>query len=327
MASLKELAVTQYVEGALLSWATNGGVGYIADQVIGKVTVGKTEGKLLERDASGTYTTISKRAPGDGAGEVESGFKAGASYQTEDRTLKERVTEEDRAAASGEFGIDAYRVAAEGIVERWMNEREQLVSALFRSTDPYSRVYSAALGHYASYSNQVVTLTGTSHWDNSASKPFTDLKTARLWFSANSYQVPNTIIIPEKVAIYLREHPDYISEYGEQRDLQEVAALHGSLRGLNVLTPTAKGTDALGATVPYWGNDVWIGRIDPGMRGFAVEVEYSGGSKGVKVWPDPYPDRKTDYVQVEFGQYDWVVPQAGGSTCGYLIRNVISDAG
>lgn len=331
MAELRDLARIQHVQGAILSWESNNGMGYIADQVVGRYNSNSRKGLLMEKDAADTALRSSVRSPGGEAVEVESGYKDGNPFHCKDRTRKERVPIEELQAAADDFALDVYGEKAATLTEQWYNEREALVASLFCNTDPLTGEYSAALAsaNYASTANQIVSLALTEQWSDAANcDPFGDIKTARLWFAKNSFVTPNTVIIPEDVALNLRETTAYKAEYGD-RDLQAVANIDPILRGLRVLIPSAKVENKAGSMRYLWENKVWIGNIDSGapqraFRGHAVEVTYTKGDTGVRVWDDPSPDKKTSYVQVMNGELDWIIARKGGSHSGYLLTDVLA---
>lgn len=327
MPQWSELELTQYQVGqGILSWNRQNAATFVASQVAPEYAVTVKEGKLVEDDVTENILTDMARSPGQAPGEVESEVNAGQPFVTTDYALREVITQEDIDSAASAFGMDVAAQKGAKLAKRWAILQEAYVSSLFRSVNAFTRAYGTTMACYDSYGNQVVTLAGAQHWNLSTSTPFDDISTALKWFSDNNSVQPNVIIVPEGVALRLRENADYKSEYSMIVDQQPIGGLVRNIRGLNVITPSARYGDKTGEHL-IWGTDVWIGYVDGfgnGTSGHAVRVHQTGQDEGLMVYPDPDVGKRAVKVQVRNGKWDFKVSKLGGSVAGYLIRNAIS---
>ena len=326
---LSDLAILQYVTNEYRMFYEQNVQNFLADMLAPRVGVDKDQGKWFEDDDSGNLFTDARRAPGAPAGEVTSGVIDGVSYQTQDYTLKEKVTDEDLRKARTEFGLDVYQMKAQKLATRGLIQNDRRVIALYRSLNWETWAYDATLGVYESYGNQVSTLTGVNRWDSTSADPFGNIETAKEWFAENTVIEPNVIIIPDVVGYKLRETTAWKAEYGT-RDLFAETGPEAvtMIRGLKPLIAKAKFKSTIGgAWVPFMGTDCWIGRVEPysaQYKGLAVRPTLNGGKQGITVWRDGAQDTNTAYVQAHYGEDDVIQTKSGGSESGYLLRTVIS---
>ena len=317
-----ELQLNHWVQQAALDYEQINTAFYLAGRIAPEVPVQARFGQFWENMHGRNYLVDPGRAPGAKAGKVELKFQAGASYQTEHKEHREAVTDEEVEASQMEFGLDRFRAAAENLTALQLANVEAKVTALFMSCDWYTRDYDATLGYYDDYSDQVVTLTSGDHWNQSTSHPFEQIMAAREWFSKNSYVVPNTLIIPEVTALYLREHPDYKSEYSVLKDMFAIGDVNVQIRGLDVVVARAKVGKADGTLVPYC-QDVWIGRVDSWggtFMGHAAQPIYTNGhAVGTRIVRDE--DTYSSDVISSYGERAAIIPRVGGSVAGFLIHN------
>lgn len=329
MTSAQALVITKYVEGVFVNRYKQMAEDFIADRVMAPYVADTMSGMILESDDSELYVTDPRRAQGASAGTVESGVAQGNTFNVTDEVLREPVTWEQLQQEATEFGLNAYNRAANALAGRFLRWKEAHAASLFRSINPVTRAYSTALGIYNSYTNQVTTLLDGSHWDQTGGDPLDDIYVLRKWLEENTFYTPNTLIIPEHVALAVRENANVVSEFGNSDDLFN-KNVPEQLRGLNIIRPRAKAKFEDGATSIIWGDDVWLGHIDLATpwQSHAVDVRWSlGGDMSMAVTQDPDESRKVNYVKIANGYHDRVTAQSGGSTMGALIRDTIARNG
>lgn len=329
MAELSALELQKWVTTAIQDYDAQDPALYLADTLAPRVAVKGRFGVMVEAISGQRVLTNASRARGAEPGKGQSGYQKGATYQVEHLVWAEDVTKEDRESAQSEFGLDIFGAKGtfcKSMIDDW---REALVCSRYISVDPNTYDYDATLGYYSNYSTQVVTLTGTDHWNDAASEPFVKILNARSWFATNTKVIPNTVIIPEKVGMYLREHPDYKAEFGTNQDLFAIGAVNPMIRDLKVIVARQKLNLPNGTTVNAFGNNVWIGRVEPfnmggTYMGHALQAELIGGESGVRV--DYNQKSRVHTVEVSDGEIDVVTPKLNGSVSGYLIRNVLEGS-
>ena len=280
------------------------------------------------------------RAPGTVANEVVGRKWSEDTYKVAEHSLQSPIFDEEREVLAsqgsltadenaGDLDIEPERDATELITRSIMLKHEKLVADTYRNTANYA-------------GNHTVTLSGTSRWDNYTfvtagdpysivSNPVQDIKTAVMRVYLDTGRWPNTMVIPVDAIGVIEGHPRVIDRFKNfaLTDPEAWKAL------LNVPAPenfyivdskynAAQNIDATEAITPFWGQDVWIGLVDPqpGQRtktfGKTFAKPYPGGMKPTEKWREE--PRKADLVRTSY-RYDVKIVSAAA---GYIIKTAVN---
>ena len=187
-----------------------------------------------------------------------------------------------------------------------------------------------------------VTLAGVQQWSDytggvsSTSDPVTNLRTAAIAVYKNTGQWPNTMIVPFDAVGVIENHPRVVARYTYTSvfDANAWRLLLGlpdnAAQNFNVFTVdskenTADSIDATESITSFWGQDVWLGIVNPDD---GMNVMTFG-----KTFARPYPNgdirptdrwreegRKSDLVRVSF-RFDLKIVKA---SAGYLIKTAVA---
>lgn len=325
MATFNQLQVEQYLTGVLQNYREMDPAFFVADRLAPIIPITSKHGKLAEEGAEQNYLHVAERAPGAAPGEVVTSQAAGISYLAVERTIRERVTDEEVAAGQESFGIDVLAQKALKLAKKLKNIHEAKTTALFTSVDWFTRVYSSGLGYFADYATQVVTLLAGSHWNDNAVDPSDAIDTAKEWFVQNAPFPATHVILSEETWLAVGANTNYRTEYGDNRDLQPVAGMLPRWRELEVVVSRGKFDNQSGGWVPFLGNHCWVGRLGPldqSYTSYAGVLQYTGDPvDAVRTYRDADEGRRSSWVEATGGTRDYKVLQSGGSTQGYLIRD------
>ena len=326
MATFNQTRLDQYLDGVITAWQAQDENAFVANRICPVIPVNQPNGTLLESDDSENILRNARQAPLTPPGEVTTGVREGAHFLCQQVALRELVGDDEVAAGQEAHGIDVKRHKVEKLAGNLRIAYEGYVSAMFRSVAYDSRDYDSGLGVFADYATQVVTLTGGSHWNESAVDPSDAVETAlQDYFAANSI-VATHIVLPYKVALAVGANAQYKAEYSANRDTQALFGMLPIWRGLQVVIST--GFLVLnGVQVPFFGNDAVIFRQEPwrgnGYAGFCAAVKYTKGEQGVKQYRHPDEGLAGSYIHASLGEYDFSPVKLNGNTRGYLIRDCL----
>ena len=179
--------------------------------------------------------------------------------------------------------------------------------------------------NYAS-SDYYITLSGTSQFSDFVnSDPEGVIEDAREQVSLNAAE-PNAIAIPVKVWRTLRRHPAIRSLMKEpdSRQLTE-DGFPVRLFGMKAFFPGARQNTVMPGAAEslarVWGNNIWIGVVNPRPALRSMSFSYTFRADGQKV--ETYEDkgRKSDIIRV---QHQISCEKVVCSQAGYLIENVLA---
>jgi hypothetical protein len=321
-------------------------VGYQDQQLYGErlfpITPVRTpSGRYRVYDRSNWISFPSRREPGTIANEVRGGKWAEDTFNTREHSLQASVADEEMqelhsqggladAVFGGGLQLDPHQDATELITRSLLLEHEVKVAAAVRDSGNY------AGGH-------VVTLNGSAKWSDYtyvtpgivtsvASNPVADIRAACFKVYIDTGRWPNTMTIPIDALGIIEQHPRVVDRFKNfaLTDPEAWKAL------INVPAPTnffivdskintANSIDATESIVSLWGQDVWIGLVDPtpGQKtktfGKTFAQTYPDGSiRPTDRWREE--DRKSDLVRTSY-KYDLKVVS---DTAGYLIKTAVA---
>ncbi|KPV42016.1 hypothetical protein [Alicyclobacillus ferrooxydans] len=264
------------------------------------------------------YETL--RANGAESTQVDWTFSE-ASYFAEEHSLRDIVTDRDRANADKPLtlDVDTLELVTDGVMLR----KEYAAAEIARNTANYANGNTSALS-------------GTSQWSDYAnSTPLDDFKTMQQAVFNASRVYPNTIVLPYSVAITLAYHPTILElvkyNFGPngQAMLQQ---LNGGL-GEGLLPNKLFGMDVVVAGAAYntanpgqqdslsdvWGTDVVIAYVEkaPKLKSLSYGKTFRT-EKYVRKWREE--SRHGDWVEYN-DIYDLALT---ASATGYLLQTVIA---
>lgn len=278
----------------------------------------------------------SVREPGTSAREIGPRKWSEDTFATRQHALKGRVMDEERrelnslggladAVFGGDLQIDPERDVTEDITGSLLLEQEKQVADAFRNTANYAANHHTALVGAAQWSDYTG---GTA----STSNPVADIKLACFRTYLDTGRWPNTFIIPIDALGVIEQHPRIVDRF-KNFSLSEPEAWKALI---NVPAPTnffivdsryntAQNIDAAENIVSFWGQDVWIGLVDPQMgqktKTFAKTFIYpqpDGSIRAADRWRDD--DTRSDMFRVTY-EYDVKIVS---NVAGYLIQTAVA---
>lgn len=284
---------------------------FVAPLLFPTVEVGARAGRIIRFGKEDFMQYVTARAPGAKTGRVQFGY-ASDPYSLIDHSLEgmvpREVLEEGRA---GEPGLDHAEIAIRRVQRAMELDREIEAATIARNATTYGA--------------QTVTLSGTNQWSDPASKPFTDVETAKEAVRASVGFRPNVMVIGPKVLSGLKMNPAVMARLiPTGRDLPSMAILEALFEVDMIISgDMIQATDA-GVMSDVWGKDVILAYVDKTsvqdmgspsfgytyqLRGYPfAEEPYMGRNE--KTWYYPYTDCRA--------------PVLTGPTAGYLIKNAVA---
>jgi hypothetical protein len=287
---------------------------YKADSVMPILPVVQDSGKIVNYDKSHLIrenTRVSNK--GSTAPVFEIGFASDSTYSTKAYAIEALVTQDDRTQSDSP--VDAERDIASALTELMAVDREYRVAAALLNTSTFTSV----------------TLSGTSQWSDTVnSTPFVNLQTAIVAVRDAFGYPPNIMCMDWEVALKLVAHPNIReSQLVGSGPLQrkKIESVLSDWFGLKFMVGMAMYNSSLeGATASLtktWGDDVFIGYIDPKPSRYsqtcAVTFDLKPGRVVRKYEYDRIPNAY--YLQVwDFGKDEKILDSNGG----YVIENAIA---
>lgn len=287
-------------------------------------------------DRSNWIIFPSRREPGTIANEVRGGKWSLDNFQTKEHSLQAPILDEERQELfsqgglsdptfGGDLQIEPERDATDLVTRSLLLEHEQKVSTAMRNAANYP-------------GNHTVTLAGAQQWSDytngvtSTSNPVSDIKNAVMRIYQDTGRWPNTMTIPMDALGVIEGHPRVVDRF-KNFSLTDPEAWKSLL---NVPYPenffvvdsrynSADNIDATENIVSFWGQDVWIGLVDPtpGQKtktfGKTFSQIYPDGTiRPTEKWREE--PRKADIVRTSF-KYDLKIVS---NVAGYLIKNAVA---
>jgi hypothetical protein len=262
------------------------------------------------------YETV--RANGAESTQVDWNFTED-NYFAEEHSLKDIVTDRDRANADKPLTIDVDTL--ELVTDGVMLRKEYDAAKIARNTSNYTTGNTSALS-------------GTSQWSNYAvggSDPLDDIKTMQLAVFEASRKYTNTLVLPYQVAITLAYHPS-ILEIVKYTHANLLQGLNGDL-GDGLLPKTLFGMQLVVAGAAYntanpgqqatlgdvWGKDIIAAYVEkaPKLKSISYGKTFRV-EKYVRKWREE--SRHGDWVEYN-DIYDLALTAA---STGYLLQSVIA---
>jgi hypothetical protein len=292
-------------------------------------------GRYRVFDRSNWLIYRSKREPGTSAREIGPRKWSEDTFSTTQYALKGRVVDEERRELNSQGGladpvfggalqIDPERDVVEDVTRSLLLEHEQKVAVAFRNTANYAVGNTTALAGAAKWSDYTGGVASTSN-------PVADLRAACFKVYTLTNRWPNTMIIPIDALGIIEQHPRVVDRF-KNFSLSEPDAWKALI---NVPAPTnffivdskvntAQNVWAAENIVSLWGQDVWLGLVDPvpgqKTKTFAKTFVYNqpdGSVRAVDRWRDE--DTRSDLFRTTY-EYDLKIVS---NVAGYLIQTAV----
>lgn len=306
-----------------------------------EMKVGAKSGRYRVFDRSHWLIYRSRREPGTVARTIAPRKWSEDTYKTQQHALKQLITDEELreltsqggladATFAGEMQINPQREATEDETGSLLLEHEQLVASRFRNTANYAAGHTTALSGSSKWSDYTYVTAGIV--ESVVSNPVANIRAACFKVYLDTGRWPNTMIIPIDALGVIEQHPRVVDRFKNfaLTDPEAWKAL------INVPAPenffivdskynAAQNIDLAESITSFWGQDVWIGLVDPTpgqkTKTFAKTFVYpqpNGEIRAVDSWRDN--DLRGDWYRT-FYEYDVKIVS---NVAGYLIQTAVA---
>lgn len=314
-------------------------------RIFPETPVNTQSGRYRVFDRSSWLIHRSRREPGTVANEVGARKWSEDTFLTKEHSLQSPIYDEERQELTsqgglanpvfgGDLQIDPERDAVDYIVGSIMREHEKKVADTVRNAANYAASHKATLAGNTKWSDYTFVTAGDPY--SVVSNPVADLRHAvqRIYLDTGRY--PNTLIIPFDAVGVVENHPRVVArfQYTALTDPNAWKALMGFppevTADLNVFVVdskinTADNVDAAESISSLWGQDVWMGIVDPtpGQKTMTfgktfAQVYPNGTTRPSDRWREE--DRKADLVRTSY-KYDLKIVSA---LAGFLYTNAVA---
>lgn len=260
------------------------------------------------------------RAPGTEANEIPGVTLSTDTYFATEHALQTTIEPEERENADAP--LDPDRDGTELVTSNILLGREIAARNLVQTATNYAP-------------SHVVTLSGTSQFNDDASDPIGVFRDAQATFYRTMGVEPNIAVIPYNVMFHLVDHPKIVARYQAQGGVinaEMVAAILGVPR---VVIPggafnSAANPGRPNAIASVWGQDVTMAWVPPrpGRKTPAFGYEFAWPIAGREMVTDRWYEvqRVSDVVRVR-RRYDMKLTaknENGLAIAGFLIKNAVA---
>jgi hypothetical protein len=331
---------------------TNLSIGMPDQQLYGlrlapETPVNTQSGRYRVYDRSHWLVYRSRREPGAVANKIQGRKWSEDQFHTQEHSLAADVYWEEmqqlhslgglaNPVFGGDLQIDPHADAADDVAGAILRELEVKISTIFRDTSQYP-------------ASNTTTLTGTSQWNNYAfvtpldpysivSNPVADIRHAAQVIYLATLRWPNTLTIPFDAIGIIENHPRVVDRFKNfslnQPDAwRTLMQLPPEAGPMNVIVTDSRINNASSVDDPenivsLWGQDVWIGLVDPQpgqktktfAKTFAQQYTGAGGAtRPTERWTEI--ERKTDVVRNSY-KYDVKIVSP---VAGFLIKTAVAQ--
>lgn len=335
---------TLYVDPIL----TNMSVGWQDQNLYGlrifpETPVNTKSGQYRVFDRSNWLIWRSRREPGTVANEISGRKWSVDTFGTREHSLQAPIYDEERQELNsqgglanpvfgGDLQIDPEADAVSLVTGAIMREHEKKVADTTRNAANYAANHKVALAGATQWSNYTFVTAGDPY--SVVSNPVNDLKTAMQRIYLDTGRFPNTLVIPFDAVGVIENHPRVVSRYVytsiyDPNAWKQILGLPAA-QDLNVFVVdskinTADNVDLTESIASLWGQDVWMGIVDPnpGQKTFTFGKTFAftypnGATRPTDRWREE--PRKADLVRTSFA-YDLKIVSA---LAGYLIQTAVA---
>lgn len=306
-----------------------------------EMTVRSKSGRYRVFDRSHWLLYSDRREPGTQTRTIQPRKWSEDTYKTQQHALKGFVADEERreltslggladATFGGDLQIDPDRDVTEDTTGAILRGHENLVQSRFRNTANYAAGHTTALAGASKWSDYTYVTSGDV--TSIVSNPVADIKAAVFKVYLDTGRWPNTMVIPIDALGVIEGHPRVVDRF-KNFALTDPEAWK---QLLNVPAPenffivdskynAAQNVYASESISSFWGQDVWIGLVDPtpGQRTktFAKTFVYpqpNGEVRAVDSWRENDP--RGDWHRTTY-EYDVKIVS---NVAGYLIQTAVA---
>lgn len=314
-----------------------------ADRIFPETPVNTQSGRYRVFDRSNWLIHRSRREPGTVANEVGARKWSEDTFKTQEHSLQSAIADEERQELNsqgglanpvfgGDLQIDPETDAVDYIMNSIMLEREKRVADTIRNAANYAANHKLTLAGNTKWSDYTFVTAGDPY--SVVSNPVANIKTAIQRIYLDTGRFPNTMVIPFDAVGIIENHPrvvgryQYVSLY-DPNAWKTILGIPEAVE-LNVFVVdskynTADNVDLTENIAGLWGQDVWIGIVDPepGQKTMTFGKTFAqtypdGTTKPSDRWREE--DRKSDLVRSSY-KYDLKIVSA---LAGYLFTNAVA---
>lgn len=319
-----------------------------ADRLAPETPVRTKSGRYRVFDRSNWLIYRSRREPGTQANVIGARRWSEDVFNTQEHSLAAEIYDEERQQLQsqgglanpvfgGDLQIDPEADAAEDTVRSIKLELELKVSTLFRDATQYPSNHVKTLtsgGTGTQWSNYALATAGDPN--TAYSDPVADLKYAFMRIKLDTGRWPNTIAIPFDAVGIVENHPKVVNRFlhfalTDPTAWQQLMGLPPeATANLNIFVVDSKfnsadNIDEAENIVSFWGQDVWVGLVDPtpGQKTFTFAKTFAqlypnGETIATENWREE--GRKTDLVRNSYSYDQKVV----AGVAGYLFKTAVA---
>jgi hypothetical protein len=312
-----------------------------AERLAPPTRVNSKSGRYRVFDRSNWLIYRSRREPGASAREIGPRRWSEDTFGTQQHALKGRVMDEERRELNSQGGladpvfggtlaIDPERDVIEDITRSLLLEQEQKISVAFRNTANYASNHHVALAGSQKWSDYTFVTPGDIY--SIVSNPVADLRAACFRVYLDTLRWPNTVIMPIDTMGVIENHPRVVDRFKTWTLLQNNAweQLMGVPSPANIFIVDSRYNSAQNIDAPeniqsFWGQDVWVGLVDPvpgqKTKTFAKTFVYpqpDGSIRAADRWRDE--DTRSDMFRTTY-EYDVKIVS---NVAGYLIQTAVA---
>lgn len=338
---------TLYVDPIL----TNLSVGWKDQDLYGlrifpETPVNTKSGQYRVYDRSNWLIWKSRREPGTVANEISGKKWSTDTFAVQEHSLQSPIYDEERQTLfsqgglanpvfGGDLQIDPEGDAVDLVMGAIMRGLEKKVADTVRNAANYATNHKTTLtsgGTGTQWSNYALATAGDVN--TAYSNPVQDIKTAAQRIYLDTGRWPNTMIIPFDAVGVIENHPRVVSRYTytsvyDPNAWKQIMGLPAGV-DFNVFVVdskvnTADNVDLTESIASLWGQDVWIGIVDPtpGQKTFTFGKTFAwtypnGTTRPTDRWREE--PRKADLVRSSYN-YDLKIISA---LAGYLITTAVA---
>ena len=318
-------------------------VGFQDQQLYGEqlapvTRVNTPSGRYRVFDRSNWIMYNSRREPQTVANEIQARKWSEDEFKTQGHSLQVGIADEEREVLvsqggfadpvfGGALSIDPDADGTEDTTGALLLEHEKKVSTIFRDVTQYP-------------AGNVLTLSGTSQWSDysggvaSVSDPVGNLKLGVQTIHLLTGRWPNTMIIPFDGVGVIENHPRITIRFQnwtmQYADAWKVILGIPEAAGINIFIVDSKFNAANNVDAPediqsFWGQDVWLGIVDPSegqkIKTFAKTFCFPYANNQVRTvdrWREE--EKKRDVIRSSY-RYDVKV---ASNVAGFLFKNAVA---
>lgn len=299
------------------------------ERILPITRVGTQSGKYMVFDRSAWMIWPDVRAQGTVANEISGGKWAEDTYSTVEHSLQAAVFDEEREAMASAASVDTPTLNLEqeavGLLSTsLLLGHEKAVADLIRNTANYPAGHTVTLTAGASG-------TQWNEYASANSQPVTAIRTALDKIFRATRRRANTIVMSYDAWTQIPNHPTVVSRFtnfalteGDVDAFRRLTGFTGTVIIPESAYNSADNIDATESMVDLWGQDVWVGIVDPtpGQKtktfGKTFVYPYGNDVRPVDRWREE--PRKADLFRESY-RYDLKIVS---NTAGYLIKNAVA---